>query len=227
MAEQAYGEIFLVNKPRGWTSFDVIKKIRNALGIKKVGHAGTLDPLASGLLIVCAGKETKNIDRYQAQDKEYVGTFILGKTTESFDLEREVIEVADPSHLNLKAIEEAAKQLTGNIMQVPPAHSAIRKGGKRAYELAREGKELKLDPRPVKVSAFEITRFDLPAIDFRIVCSKGTYIRSLARDLGDLLKVGAYMSDLTRTGIGDFKLENAVEVHDLAERLKAERDENI
>lgn len=227
MAEQAYGEIFLINKPKGWTSFDVVKKIRYALGIKKVGHAGTLDPLASGLLIVCAGKETKNIDRYQAQDKEYVGTFVLGKTTESFDLEREITEVADPSHLGLKDIEAAVNQLTGDIMQIPPAHSAIRKGGKRAYELAREGKELKLDPRPVTVSAFEITRFELPEIDFRIVCSKGTYIRSLARDLGDLLKVGAYMSDLTRTGIGNFKLENAAEVHDLAERLKAERDENI
>lgn len=227
MAEQAYGEIFLINKPKGWTSFDVVKKIRYALGIKKVGHAGTLDPLASGLLIVCAGKETKNIDRYQAQDKEYVGTFVLGKTTESFDLEREITEVADPSQLGLKDIEAAVNQLTGDIMQIPPAHSAIRKGGKRAYELAREGKELKLDPRPVTVSAFEITRFELPEIDFRIVCSKGTYIRSLARDLGDLLKVGAYMSDLTRTGIGNFKLENAAEVHDLAERLKAERDENI
>ena len=227
MAEQAYGEIFLINKPKGWTSFDVVKKIRYALGIKKVGHAGTLDPLASGLLIVCAGKETKNIDRYQAQDKEYVGTFVLGKTTESFDLEREITEVADPSHLGLKDIEAAVNQLTGDIMQIPPAHSAIRKGGKRAYELAREGKELKLDPRPVTVSAFEITRFELPEIDFRIVCSKGTYIRSLTRDLGDLLKVGAYMSDLTRTGIGNFKLENAAEVHDLAERLKAERDENI
>lgn len=227
MAEQAYGEIFLVNKPRGWTSFDVVKKIRIALGIKKVGHAGTLDPLATGLLIVCAGKQTKNIDGYQAQDKEYTGTFVLGKTTESFDLEREIIEVADPSHLVLREVEEAAKQLTGNIMQIPPAHSAIRKDGKRAYESARQGKELKLDPRPVTVSSFEITRFELPEIDFRIVCSKGTYIRSLARDLGGLLEVGAYMSDLVRTRIGNFKLENAVEVHDLAERLKAERNENI
>src|SRR5690554_5044415 len=173
MADQAYGEVFLINKPHGWTSFDVVKKIRGALGIKKVGHAGTLDPLATGLLIVCAGKETKNIDRYQAQDKEYTGTFVLGKTTESFDLEREIIEVTDPSHLVLKEVEAAAKQLTGDIMQIPPAHSAIRKDGKRAYESARQGKAVKLVPRPAVVSSFEITRFETPEVDFRIICSKG------------------------------------------------------
>lgn len=227
MTEQLYGEVFLINKPYRWTSFDVVKKVRNALGIKKVGHAGTLDPLATGLLIVCAGKQTKNIDTFQAQEKEYWGTFILGKTTESFDLEREVTDVADPSHLTLKEVEEAISQLTGNILQIPPAHSAIKIEGKRAYESARKGIEVQLNPRPVTVSEFKVTRFELPEIDFRIVCSKGTYIRSLARDLGEFLQVGAYMSALTRTRIGSFKLEDAIDVPDLVEKIKAERNENI
>jgi len=227
MEEQPYGEVFLVNKPYQWTSFDAVRKIRNALGIKKVGHAGTLDPLATGLLIICAGKMTKSIDSFQAQEKEYTGTFVLGKTTESFDLEREVIEVADPSHLSEEEITAAVEQLAGDILQIPPAHSAIKKEGKRVYESARKGIEVLLDPRPVTVSVFEITRFDLPEIHFRIVCSKGTYIRSLARDLGELLRVGAYMSALTRTRIGSFKLEDATDVEELAEKIKARRNENL
>lgn len=227
MEKEPYGEVFLINKPYKWTSFDVVRKIRNALGIKKVGHAGTLDPLATGLLIVCAGKMTKSIDSFQAQEKEYTGTFVLGKTTESFDLEREVIEVADPSFLTVEEIREAAAKLTGEILQVPPAHSAIKKDGKRVYESARKGIEVVLESRPVTVSLFEITRCDLPEIDFRIICSKGTYIRSLARDLGQLLEVGAYMSALTRTRIGDFKFEDATDVEDLAEKIKARRNENL
>jgi len=227
MEEQPYGEVFLVDKPYQWTSFDAVRKIRNALGIKKVGHAGTLDPLATGLLIICAGKMTKSIDSFQAQEKEYSGTFVLGKTTESFDLEREVIEVADPSHLSEEEITAAVGQLTGNILQIPPAHSAIKKEGKRVYESARKGIEVLLDPRSVTVSVFEITRFELPEIHFRIVCSKGTYIRSLARDLGELLQVGAYMSALTRTRIGSFKLEDATDVEELAEKIKARRNENL
>jgi tRNA pseudouridine55 synthase len=225
--KEPYGEVFLINKPYRWTSFDVVRKIRNALGIKKVGHAGTLDPLATGLLIVCAGKMTKKIDSFQAQEKEYTGTFVLGKTTESFDLEREVIEVADPRHLSLEAIKGAASQLTGDILQVPPSHSAIKKDGKRVYESARKGIDVVLDPRPVTVSVFEITRWESPEMDFRIVCSKGTYIRSLARDMGDLLKVGAYMSALTRTRIGELKLEDATDVEELAETFKARRHENL
>ncbi|MEX2591311.1 MAG: tRNA pseudouridine(55) synthase TruB [Anditalea sp.] len=224
MTEQPYGEVFLINKPYRWTSFDVVKKVRNALGIKKVGHAGTLDPLATGLLIVCAGKKTKSIDSFQAQEKEYRGTFVLGKTTESFDLEREVFEVADPGHLTLKEVEEAVSILTGDILQVPPAHSAIKKDGKRVYESARKGIEVNLDPRPVTISTFKITRFEMPEIDFRIICSKGTYIRSLARDLGQLLQVGAYMSVLTRTRIGDLKLEDAIDVLDWVEKIKAEKE---
>jgi tRNA pseudouridine55 synthase len=225
--KEPYGEVFLINKPYRWTSFDAVRKIRNALGIKKVGHAGTLDPLATGLLIVCAGKMTKSIERFQAQEKEYTGTFVLGKTTESFDLEREVIEVADPSHLTIEEIKEAAAKLTGEILQVPPAHSAIKIDGKRVYESARKGIEVVMESRPVTVSVFEITRCELPEIDFRIICSKGTYIRSLARDLGELLKVGAYMSALTRTRIGDFKLEDATDVEELAEQIKARRNENL
>ena len=225
--KEPYGEVFLINKPYRWTSFDVVRKIRNALGIKKVGHAGTLDPLATGLLIVCAGKMTKSIDSYQAQEKEYTGTFVLGKTTESFDLEREVIDVADPFHLTVEEINTAATKLTGDILQVPPAHSAIKIDGKRVYESARKGIEVVLESRPVTVSLFEITRCELPEIDFRIICSKGTYIRSLARDLGELLNVGAYMSALTRTRIGDFRLEDATDVEELAEKIKARRNENL
>ncbi|MBS9525214.1 tRNA pseudouridine(55) synthase TruB [Litoribacter alkaliphilus] len=222
--EKPFEAVYLINKPYEWTSFDVVKKVRNALKIKKVGHAGTLDPLATGLLIVCAGKKTKSIDTYQAQEKEYTGTFVLGSTTESFDLEREVVPVADPLHLTLDQIKGAVAELTGDILQIPPMHSAIKVDGKRVYESARKGKTVQMDPRPVTVSEFEITRCQLPEIDFRIVCTKGTYIRSLARDLGEKLQVGAYMSKLTRTRIGEFKLEQAEDVLKLVEKIKKERE---
>lgn len=186
MEQAPYGEVFLINKPLEWTSFDVVKKVRNALKIKKVGHAGTLDPLATGLLIVCAGKMTKSIETFMGQEKEYTGTFVIGSTTESFDLEKEVIPVADPAHITLENVVDAATQLTGDIMQVPPMHSAIKVGGKRVYEAARKGQEVIIEARPVKVSVFEITKFENPVIHFRIVCSKGTYIRSLVRDLGEI-----------------------------------------
>jgi len=225
--QKTYGEVFLVNKPYQWTSFDVVKKLRNVLKVKKVGHAGTLDPLATGLLIVCAGKETKNIEKYQAQKKEYTGTFVLGKTTESFDLEQEVIPVADPFHLTKEEILKAVATLTGDIMQIPPNHSAIKKDGKRVYESARKGITVILDPRPVTVEIFEITSIELPEIHFKIVCSKGTYIRSLARDLGDALGVGAYMSALTRDAIGEYTLEKAWELDQLIEKIKKEQNENL
>jgi tRNA pseudouridine55 synthase len=221
------GIVLLVDKPYGWTSFDVVKKIRNALKIKKVGHAGTLDPLATGLLIICAGKMTKQIDTFQQQEKEYTGTFVIGKTTESFDLEKEVVEVADISHILASDILSAVAQLTGNILQIPPMHSAIRKEGKRVYESARKGITLELEARPVIVHAFEITDVSLPEIHFRVVCSKGTYIRSLARDLGDLLGVGAYLSALTRTRIGNYRLEDAKSVPDLIEKIKGGLYENL
>ncbi|WP_373398537.1 tRNA pseudouridine(55) synthase TruB [Algoriphagus halophilus] len=221
MQEQPYGEVFLINKPLEWTSFDVVKKVRNALKIKKVGHAGTLDPLATGLLIVCAGKMTKQIEGFMGQEKEYTGTFVLGSTTESFDLEKPVIPVADAAHITLEEVKSAVKQLTGDILQVPPMHSAIKVDGKRVYESARKGIDVKMEPRSVQVREFEITRFEAGEIDFRISCSKGTYIRSLARDLGEILEVGAYMSALCRTRIGGFKLSEAKELPHLIEEIKS------
>lgn len=221
MQEQPYGEVFLIDKPKEWTSFDVVKKVRNALKIKKVGHAGTLDPLATGLLIVCAGKMTKQIETFMGQEKEYTGTFVLGATTESFDLEKPIVPVSDPSHLTLDDIKSAVAELTGDILQVPPMHSAIKVDGKRVYESARKGIEVKMEARPVQVREFEITRFEGAEIDFRISCSKGTYIRSLARDLGEKLQVGAYMSALCRTRIGDFLLSDAKDLNSLVEEIKA------
>ncbi|WP_339864609.1 tRNA pseudouridine(55) synthase TruB [uncultured Algoriphagus sp.] len=227
MQDQPYGEVFLIDKPFEWTSFDVVRKVRNALKIKKVGHAGTLDPLATGLLIVCAGKMTKQIDSFMGQEKEYTGTFVIGATTDSFDLEQPIFPVADPGHITLENVKEAVAELTGDILQVPPMHSAIKVDGKRVYESARKGKVVKMDPRPVTVSQFEITKFENPVVEFRIVCSKGTYIRSLARDLGEKLKVGAYMSSLCRTRIGNFKLSEAHELLPLVEEIKARTNEDL
>lgn len=223
-----YAEVFLVNKPLEWTSFDVVKKIRNALRIKKVGHAGTLDPLATGLLIVCAGRETKQIDSYMGQEKEYTGTFVIGATTESFDLEQPIIPVADPSAITQEDVKAAAAQLTGDILQIPPMHSAIKVDGKRVYESARKGIEVKMDPRPVQIREFEVTLSEENIIHFRISCSKGTYIRSLARDMGQILGVGAYMRSLCRTRIGIFTLKEAKELTSLIEEIKARpQDENL
>jgi tRNA pseudouridine55 synthase len=227
MQQEAYGEVFLIDKPLEWTSFDVVKKIRNALRIKKVGHAGTLDPLATGLLIVCAGKQTKQIESYMGQEKEYTGTFVIGATTESFDLEQPVIPVADPAHITLEQVKEAASLLTGDILQVPPMHSAIKVDGKRVYESARKGIEVKMEPRPVQVREFEITSFEGNEVGFRISCSKGTYIRSLARDLGEILGVGAYMSSLCRTRIGNFLLSDAHQLPELVEQIKARSHEDL
>lgn len=222
-----YAEVFLINKPLEWTSFDVVKKVRNALRIKKVGHAGTLDPLATGLLIVCAGKMTKQIDSFMGQEKEYEGTFELGAVTDSFDLEQPIQKVADPSQITLAQVEKAVEKLTGNILQIPPMHSAIKVDGKRVYESARKGKVVKMEPRSVEVSVFEIVKFENPTIHFRIICSKGTYIRSLARDLGESLRVGAYMSSLCRTRIGNFKLSEAKDVLPLVEEIKSRVNEDL
>ncbi|GAB3226439.1 tRNA pseudouridine(55) synthase TruB [Algoriphagus aestuariicola] len=227
MQQEAYGEVFLIDKPLEWTSFDVVKKVRNALRIKKVGHAGTLDPLATGLLIVCAGKQTKQIETYMGQEKEYTGTFVIGFTTESFDLEKPVIPVGDFSKLTIEQVKDAAAQLTGDILQVPPMHSAIKVDGKRVYESARKGLEVKMEARPVQVREFEITRFAGNEVDFRISCSKGTYIRSLARDLGELLGTGAYLKALCRTRIGNFLLAEAHELPELIEEIKARPHENL
>lgn len=227
MQQEAYGEVFLINKPLEWTSFDVVKKVRNALRIKKVGHAGTLDPLATGLLIVCAGKMTKQIEGFMGQEKEYTGTFALGATTESFDLEKPIIPVADPSSITLEQVRTAIQQLTGSILQVPPMHSAIKVDGKRVYASARLGIEVKMEPRKVEVREFEICRFENGEVDFRISCSKGTYIRSLARDLGVSLGVGAYLKTLCRTRIGSYALKDAHEVLQLVEDVKSRQHENL
>jgi tRNA pseudouridine55 synthase len=212
---QDAGQLLLINKPLGWTSFDAVNKLRYKLKIKKIGHAGTLDPLATGLLIICTGKMTKQIEEFMGLEKEYTGTFIIGQTTPSFDLETELTQPVDISNVTETAIQEAVKSLTGAISQLPPAHSAIKVGGKRAYKFARQGKEVELKPREVEVSEFEITRIELPSIHFRVVCSKGTYIRSLARDMGEKLGVGAYLSQLCRTRIGSFKLEDALSIDDV------------
>lgn len=210
------GRVILVDKPVGWTSFDVVNKIRYALKIKKVGHAGTLDPLASGLLIVCTGPKTRQIEEFMGMEKEYTGTFVLGATTPSHDLETEIAPGHDPSGLQPQQIHAAAAHFTGMISQIPPAHSAVKVGGKRSYLMARKGDAVNLPPRQVHIYAFEITQIDLPRVDFRIVCSKGTYIRSIARDFGEHLGVGAYLSALRRTRIGPFLLQDATEVNAVA-----------
>jgi tRNA pseudouridine55 synthase len=187
----------------------VVNKIRYKLKVKKVGHAGTLDPLATGLLIICTGKMTKQIESFMGMEKEYTGTFVLGSTTPSHDLETEVANVSAVDHITEQMIHDTVKHFTGIISQVPPLHSAIKVGGKRSYQMARKGKDLELKPREVEIKEFEITGIKLPEVFFRVVCSKGTYIRSLARDFGDHLKTGAYLSALSRTRIGPYKITDA------------------
>ena len=231
------GEVILINKPYKWTSFDVVNKIRNiikkipvmdpeTLNLKpgtlnlKVGHAGTLDPLATGLLIICTGKLTKEIDNYQAKEKEYTGTFFLGATTPSFDLETKIDHQFETSHLDDKLIIETVKKFKGKIFQTPPSHSAVKIGGQRAYKKARKGHDIKLEPKEIFIHEFEIIKIELPLIHFRIVCSKGTYIRALANDFGKALNSGAYLASLSRTRIGKFKLENAMTVEEFVEKNK-------
>lgn len=211
------GQVILIDKPLTWTSFDVANKLKHACKFKKIGHAGTLDPLATGLLILCTGKMTKQIDQYQAQEKEYTGTLVLGKTTPSVDLETEIDAEFDTSGVTPDQIQEAAQQLTGDILQVPPIYSAIRVNGERLYEKARRGETADrvdggIKARTVTVSVFEVNTERFPEVNFRIVCSKGTYIRSLVRDLGLLLNNGAYMSGLRRTRIGNFRVEDAATI---------------
>lgn len=209
------GRVLLINKPYEWTSFDVVNKLRYRLKMKKIGHAGTLDPLATGLLIVCTGKMTKQIEGFMGLEKEYTGTFVIGQTTPSFDLETEVSEPKEINHVTEARLAEAAKNLTGKISQLPPIHSAIKIGGKRAYKFARQGKEVELQPRPVEILVFDITEFNAPEVSFRIVCSKGTYIRSIARDFGEALGVGAYLSHLCRTRIGPYLLSDAIAIEEV------------
>lgn len=209
------GRLLLINKPYEWTSFDVVNKLRYKLKIKKIGHAGTLDPLATGLLIICSGKMTKKIEEFMGLEKEYTGKFIIGQTTPSYDLETEVSEKKDISAITPAYIQEAVQNFIGKISQYPPQHSAIKVGGKRAYSLARQGKVVELKPRDIEVREFEITAVNLPEVEFRVVCSKGTYIRSLAHDVGQKLGVGAYLSELCRTRIGSYTLTNAKTIDEI------------
>lgn len=218
------GQAILIDKPVHWTSFDVVRKIRNITRIVKVGHAGTLDPLATGLLIVCTGKYTKKINEYMGMEKEYTGTFTLGATTPTYDLESEPVDFCNTDHLTESQIKAATKEFTGFIMQVPPIHSAIKQEGKPVYLAARKGIDVVLEPRPVTIHAFEIEKIEMPVVYFRVVCSTGTYIRSLANDFGKALKVGAYMSSLRRTRIGHFQVSDAETMESFEtkiERLKA------
>jgi len=219
------GAVLLFNKPLKWTSFDVVKKVRTLTKVSKVGHAGTLDPLASGLLIICTGKFTKKINEYMGQPKEYIGTFTLGATTTTYDLEKEPENFKDISCISENEIYAATKQFTGNILQMPPQHSAIKKDGKRLYESARKGIEVKVDPRPVTIHEFEITKIELPIIHFKVKCSTGTYIRSLANDFGVALNCGAYLSSLCRTAIGDFTLNHAYSIENFEKEIALLREE--
>ena len=224
------GEFLLIDKSIGWTSFDVVNKLRKLIQKRykkklKLGHAGTLDPLATGLLILCSGKFTKKISQLQELDKEYQGTFVIGATTPSHDLETEVDNTFPVFHLDTEAIRKAAQQFTGEIMQTPPMHSAIKIDGKRAYKLARKGEIMELKPRKITIKAFDIFQIDkqenVISMDFRVVCSKGTYIRSLARDFGMALQNGAFLKNLRRTAIGEFRVEDAMAINDLVSMLES------
>jgi tRNA pseudouridine55 synthase len=220
------GEIILVNKPYRWTSFDVVNFVRNYIkslpGLKniKIGHAGTLDPLATGLLILCTGRMTKQIEQFKEFDKEYTGTFTIGATTPSYDLETETDQVFPYEHITEEIIHATASELTGSYEQLPPMFSAIKIKGVRAYEHARKGREVTIMPKQVSIPVFEITGIQLPVISFRIVCSKGTYIRAIARDFGEKLHCGAYLSSLCRTRIGVYYLKDAFEPEDLRKRIQ-------
>lgn len=237
------GEVLLIHKPLKWTSFQVVNKmkwliksyeaksqkskgdlsdIQHRTSVIKIGHAGTLDPLATGLLIVCTGKQTKNIETYQAQEKEYTGTFYIGATTACYDLEKEIDAHFPTEHITDELIKQTTKQFTGTIQQTPPLYSAIKIDGKRAYDIARAGQTAEIKSKEITISVFEITRIALPEIDFRVVCSKGTYIRSLARDFGLALNSGAHLIALCRTRIGEYKLEDAMSIEDFEKSLKVD-----
>ena len=212
--QQSYleGKVILIDKPLHWTSFDVVRKLRSLLQIKKIGHAGTLDPLATGLLIVCTGKFTKKINEYMAQQKVYTGHITLGAVTPTYDLESTPEQLKDYSAITGEQIKETTQQFTGDISQYPPVFSAIKKDGVALYELARRGVEVELKARNVQISEFTITNIAMPVVEFKVVCSTGTYIRSLANDFGRALGCGAYLSSLRRTAIGEFKVEDELEM---------------
>ena len=214
------GRVILINKELRWTSFDVVKKIRNLVRIKKVGHAGTLDPLATGLLIVCTGKMTKQINQFMDQEKEYTGAMVLGKTTPSVDLETEIDSDTSIEHITEEDVINTVRKFTGKLMQTPPIYSALKKDGEPLYKKARKGEYVKIEPRPVESKEFEITEINFPEIRFRLVCTKGFYVRSLVRDFGESLGVGAYMSKLERTRIGNYKLEDAQSIDEFKKEVE-------
>jgi tRNA pseudouridine55 synthase len=215
----ADGKLLLIDKPLHWTSFDIIRKFRGLLGIRKIGHAGTLDPLATGLLIVCTGKFTKKINEYMAQEKEYTGHFTLGAVTPTYDLESGPQQVKDYSFVTDEMLQNAAKKFIGEIEQLPPIYSAIKKDGVRLYESARKGEEIELNPRKVTINDFSITKVELPVVEFKVVCTTGTYIRSLANDFGQELGCGAYLSSLRRTRIGAFVVSESLTIKAFEESL--------
>jgi len=213
------GRVLLIDKPLDWTSFDVVRKIRNLIKIKKVGHAGTLDPLASGLLIVCTGKFTKKINEYMAQEKEYTGSITLGAITPTYDLESEPANFKEVDSITEEQIRATTKKFTGEILQTPPVHSAIKQKGKPVYLMARKGVDVVLEPRKITISKFEITSINIPTVSFRVVCTTGTYIRSLANDFGAELGCGGYLSELRRTRIGNFSVEDATTIDDFSNSI--------
>lgn len=226
--EYQEGKVLLVDKPLGWTSFQAVNKIKRTLigqlGLPKrfkIGHAGTLDPLATGLLVICTGKFTKRIDQFQAEDKEYTGTFTLGATRPSYDMETEIDGTYDISGISHTDIERVTVQFLGEIEQFPPAHSAIKIGGERVYEKARRGETVEMKARRIRISQFEITDIELPIVRFRVVCSKGTYIRSLADDFGKALGSGAYLSELRRTKSGSFTVDEAWQLDALVQTISS------
>lgn len=225
----AEGEILLVDKPLTWTSFDVIGKLRNTMKpLKlKVGHAGTLDPLATGLLIICTGKLTKKIDTFQAEDKEYTGVITLGATTPSYDLETEIDQTFDISAITEEQILAAAKSFEGEQEQLPPAHSAVKIKGERVYEKARRGEDVELKPRKITISSFVIEKIEMPNVHFRIKCSKGTYIRSIAHDFGKALNNGAHLSSLRRTMSGDFHVDDAWKLDELIKAIREQKESTL
>lgn len=226
------GEVLVIDKPLTWTSFQVVNKLKYLIkhhpslmleGKRiqpKIGHAGTLDPLATGVLIVCTGKQTKSIESYQAQEKEYTGTFYIGATTPCYDREKEIDTYYPTEHITNQLIYETTKQFIGKIQQTPPLFSAIKIDGKRAYDIARAGQTAEIKPKEITISEFEITRIALPEVDFRVVCSKGTYIRSLARDFGEALRSGGHLTALRRTRIGNYNIKDAISIEEFEKTLK-------
>ena len=220
------GEIIAIDKPYTWTSFQIVNKVRYHLSRKfnvkrfKVGHAGTLDPLATGVLLLCTGKATKRIEELQKQTKEYVAEIMLGATTPSYDMEHPVNETFPYEHITREMVEEALKQFVGDIAQRPPLFSACKVDGKRAYDLARKGSDMELEPKQIRIDDIELLEYELPKIKIRVTCGKGTYIRSLARDIGEAMQSGAYLSGLTRTRVGEYKIENCIVPDDFPEWLE-------